>query len=441
MSIPAGHIITVGGLNVIDRLQDAGLQNPKVPTEVIRETGNDLVVGKVLTEADFQFQMTSWDVSCDMMALLTGKKGGTGATEGPAAGDAAGTPYKWENCQFINLTCPWAKDTGSEGGDITSGVLIPAYYPTALSYKFGVTANAEQSVTLNGGSYYQADTKFPATVGAYPIEGFGVGTGAALSLETAEEAMVYRIGGFGATAVRHVFGVLVDGVIQQEGVDYIEEGGLTLAEAAAKEEKGENSKKKVKIKFITLPKEGAIIRYCYFSAKPAHQIPQAAHASTVTTPAAVRGRNIEIFIADTVAHLAEAPVLLRGVQTLDLNATTTGSVQREMGTQDPIGYNVTGTDTNGTITLDPKEEAALYVALETMTGIKRQEILGYLNEHTIAMKAVIRDPKSPATILKSIHVGDAKFQIPGTTARVNQTLSLPISFESEAGTFEEVKGE
>src|SRR6267378_1753208 len=100
MSIPAGHIITVGGLNVIDRLQDTGLQNPKVPTETVRETVNDLVVGKILTEADFSFQMTSWDVSCDMMAMLNGKTGGAGENEGPAKADANGTKYKWENCQF-----------------------------------------------------------------------------------------------------------------------------------------------------------------------------------------------------------------------------------------------------------------------------------------------------------------------------------------------------
>lgn len=441
MSIPAGHIITVGGLNVIDRLQDSGLQNPKVPTEVVREVGNDLVVGKITTEADFNFGMTSWNVNCDLMGLLTGKKGGAEASEGPSAEDAAGTAYKWENCQFVNLTCPWARDTGSEGGDITSGVIIPAYYPTALSYKFGVTANAETTATLNGGSFYQADTKFPTAIGAYPIEAWAAGTGEALTLETGEEAMVYRIGGFGGASVRHVFGVLVDGVIQQEGVDYVEEGGLTLAEAAAKEEKGENSKKKVKIKFINLPKAGAVVRYCYFSAKPLHAIPQAAHASTVVTPAAVRGRDIELFVAPTVELLAEAPVRLRGVQTFELNATTTGTIQREMGFDEPIGYNVTGTDASGTITLDPKEEAALYAALETMTGIKRQEVFGYLNEHAIAMKAVIRNPLNPAEIIKSLHVGDAKFQAPGTAAKVNTTLSLSIAYESELGTFTEVKGE
>ncbi len=427
MSIPAGHIITVGGLNVIDRLQDSGLQNPRVPTEVIRETGNDLVVGKVLTEADFTFQMTSWDVSCDMMALITGKRGaGMGATEGPAAADPNGTKYKWENCQFINLACPWARDTGSEGGHITSGVLIPAYYPTAVSYKFGVTANAEMAVTLNGASYYQADAPEPATQGCYPLEEFATPAEKATTVETSEIARPYRIGGFGSTTYRRVFGVLRNGVIQQEGVDYVEEGGAKPGEAS----------KVVKLKFAKEFGAGEVVRYCYFSDKTGHTIPQAVHASTVTTPAAVRGRNVEVLIGE-----GGGEVLLRGVQTLDINATSTGSVQREMGTQDPIGYNVTGTDCNGTVTLDPKEESALYEALEKMTGVSRKEVLGWLNEHTIPMKVKIYDPKAPATCIKSIRVGDCKFQMPGTAAKVNQTLSLPISFESEAGTYEEVKGE
>jgi len=71
--IPAGSIVHVGGRTVINRLQDAGLQDPRVPTQTVYETGNDLVVGKILTEADFRFQLTSWDVSCDMMALITGE--------------------------------------------------------------------------------------------------------------------------------------------------------------------------------------------------------------------------------------------------------------------------------------------------------------------------------------------------------------------------------
>lgn len=417
MSIPAGHIITVGALNVIDRLQDAGLQNPKVPTEVVRETGNDLVVGKVLTEPDFTFQMTSWDVSCDMLAMLTGKLGDITASHGPAHSDAAGTVYHWENCQFVNLAAPWARDTGTAGGHISSGVLVPAYYPTALTYKFGVTANAEQTVTLSGGAYYMAE--------AYPIEETAVADGETASFETAEKARPYRIGGAGGTVFRHVYGVLLDGVIQQEGVDYVEEGGA----------KGGEESTKVKIKFATMPAENAVLKFMYFS-DAAHTLPQAVHADTTVSPAAVRGRNIEIRLG---AH-GETHVI-RGVQTLDLSASTSGSVQREMGTQDPIGYDVTGTDTTGSIGIDPKDEGSLYDTLEKMTGVSRDEVFGYINEHPIPLTAVIYDPKAPATVLKSINIGDALFQPPGTDAKVNTVTNLSIPFESEAGTFSEVKGQ
>lgn len=415
--IPAGHIITVGGLNVIDRLQDSGLQNPKVPTETVRETGNDLVVSKILTEADFTFQMTSWDVNCDMMAMLNGKTGGAGAAEGPSAADAAGTIYHWENCQFINLAAPWARDTGTEGGDIASGVVVPAYYPTALAYKFGVTANAEQTVTLNGGSYYMAE--------AFPIEELVKPIAAATIVETKEEARVYRVGGGTSTIYRHVYGVLVNGVLQQEGVDYVEEGGALPDEAS----------KKVKLKFAKAFAGTETVKFIYFSDK-AHALPQAVHASTVTTPAAVRGRNIEVRLGEK-----GSTVILRGVQDFALNASHTGSVQREMGSADVIGYNETGIDCNGTITLGPKEEAALYATLNQITGIDRDEVYGYLNEFPIPLTVVIRDPKNPANVLKSIYVEDAIFQIPGTAAKVNTVTNLPLTWESVTGTFSEVKGQ
>ncbi len=438
MSIPAGHIITVGGLSVLDRLQDAGLQNPKVPTETIRETGNDLVVGKVLTEAAFTFQMTSWDVSCDLMALLNGKHGVL--AKGPSFEDVAGTKYKWDECQFINLACPWARDTGEEGGDISSGVVIPAFYPTALAYKFGVTANAEQTVTLDGGAYYMSDGNGgfePKTENtAYPIEEFATPTEkeveeakGKLKVVTKEKALVYRIGGHGSEKYRHVFGVLVNGVIMQEGVDYIETGGA----------KPDEANKAVTIEFLKFPETGAtnVVRFCYLSDK-AHKIEQVVHATTAVKPAAVRGRNIEILLG---TKPEAGKTNLHGIQDFSLNATHTGSVQREMGYQDPIGYDETGIDCNGSITMNPKEESSLYNALSTILGIDRDEVIGYINEFAVPMTAVIYNPAKPSEVLKSITVPDAKFQAPGTMAKVNTPLSLPITWESETGTFFETKGE
>src|ERR1035437_3478497 len=207
--------------------------------------------------------MTSWNTNCDMMALLTGKFGKEG--EGPSSKDAAGTKYRWENVGFINLACPWAVDTGTEGGDIGSGVCIPAFLATSLSYKFGVTSNAEQSVTLQGGAYYMAQ--------AYPIEETAETTkdetAGAFKVKTKEAARAYRIGGVGGEAERHVFGVLVNGIIQQEGVDYEETGFAKLEKTA---EVGE-------IKFLSALKKGDVVRFMYFS-DTAHALPQIVHAST-----------------------------------------------------------------------------------------------------------------------------------------------------------------
>ena len=466
MSIPSGHIITVGGLNVIDRLQDAGLPNPKVPTVTVYETGSDLVVGKILTEAEFSFGMTSWNVNCDMMAMLVGKVGKEG--EGPSAVDADGTLYRWENVDFINLACPWAYDTGTEGGNISSGVCVPAYLATALSYKFGVTANAEQTVTLQGGQYYMAQ--------AYPIEEVTETTkeeaAGAFSVETKEVARRYRIGGAEGEAFRHVYGVLVNGVIQQEGVDYeevpvaaafveatkyklkeiVSVGGETyecIKEGSEKEPPAAHAAawkklggaEAVKIKFIGILPDAAVIRFMYFSIK-AHALPQSVHATTLTLPAAVRGRNIKVWLG--TGDEAEKHEL-HGVQDIMLSASRKGTVQREMGYQDPIGFNETGIDCMGSITIDPKEEAALYRALEELTGVKVQgtnaEVLGYLNEHQVPLCIAIYNPKKPTEVLKSIWVGDAMFQPPASNSKVNTVLSLPISWESESGTFAEVKGQ
>jgi hypothetical protein len=452
-------------LNVVDRLQDAGLQNPKVPTETIRETGNNLVVGKVLTEADFNFQMTSWDTNCDMMALLLGKVGDIAASHGPSHADADKTVYDWENVGFVNVASPWKTDTGSQGGDIGSGVIIPSYFPTALSYKFGVKEMAEQVVTLRGGAYFM-------NYGGYPIEEIAAGTGSATTFETKEPANVMRLGGHGSTEYQHIFGVMVDGQIMLNGVDYVEEGGAApealgtawvegtvyglnavvseggknyiSLEAGNEKHKPSSSPthwevigagmSKVKIKFVVAPRNEAVVRFMYFSVAH-HALPQAVHESTITSPAAVRGRDIDILLG-----LPGETTKLHGVQNITLDASCTGEIQREMGTYDPIGYTTTGTDTNGTINLEPQSQEKLYEALAEMTGLDKTEVLGYINEFPVPLTVVINDPHARGTILKSLYVPDAIFQPPGTTVKVNTVSQFPIGWESLEGTFREIKG-
>lgn len=414
--IPAGAIVHVGGKTVLNRLQTVGLQDPRVPTQTVYETGNNLVVGKILTEADFRFQMTSWDVSTDLMALLCGETAGALGQQVSAA-DAVGKQYRWENVGAINLTSPWKSNTGSQGGNIAAGVIVPNLFPTALSYRLGVTDNAEMQVTLATGSYFMSE--------AMPLEEFATADGASVAFATANPARVYRVGGAGSTVYTHIFGVMVNGVQQIPGIDYTETGGADPEAADAP----------VTITFAAAPPAGAVVRYCYFS-DTAAAIPQAMNLDTTVVPAAVRGRDITLLVGDP----SNNPLALYGVQTFELQASVSGQLQRQMGTQDPIGYNVTGVDCTGTVTIEPASIDKLFDFLASTMGVARSEVYGYINQYQFPMTAVIHDPKNPANIIKSICVDDAFFQAPGENARVQTVTQFPITWESESGSFYEVKG-
>ncbi len=158
MSVHAGTIVHVGGNNVIDRIQSAGLGDAQQQFDVIREVGNDQVIDKVPGDPDFTFTLESLDVSTELEAWLTGKLGTALAdpAAGPGAADAAGTGYRWLDCKNVNIASPWKDPVSGQAGAVVAGHILPGYYPTRLRYEMGVTDNAQMTVELGGGSYYYA---------------------------------------------------------------------------------------------------------------------------------------------------------------------------------------------------------------------------------------------------------------------------------------------
>src|SRR4029077_6052884 len=225
MSVNAGSIIHVAGNSVIDRLQSAGLSNVNVPLTVVQEIGNESIVDKIPGDPQFTFSMESWDVSTELEALLMGEHA-TSATfaSGQALDitDPDGTEYKFSDCQYITIASPW-KDPLSSGGVVNAGHLVPAYWPTRISYSYGVSDQAAETVELSGGSFYYAQ-------GA-PVEEFAAG--GATTYTTADPAIPYRIGGADGTSFKSVFGVIVNGVVMIEGVDYTQTPNNSPAPAAA----------------------------------------------------------------------------------------------------------------------------------------------------------------------------------------------------------------
>jgi hypothetical protein len=258
----------------------------------------------------------------------------------------------------------------------------------------------------------------------YPMEEEAVGDGTIKAFVTSEPAMVYRVGGHGSTRYTHVFSVSVDGEPLIPGVDYTESGGAAPEAAATT----------CTVTLVVAPPTGAKVRFTYFSTT-AHAIPQADNLGLTVTPAAVRGRDITLLLG---APSTAKP--LSGVQTFELQASVSGNLQRQMGTYDPIGFARTGIDTNGTLTIEPLDAQHLYAAMAELMGVDPSEVFGYINTYTFPFTAVIHDPANPGNIIKSIYVPDAMFQAPGESVRVQQVTQFPIRWESQTGTFREIKG-
>jgi hypothetical protein len=313
MSVRAGEILHVAGNNVIDRIQSAGLGNVQVPIERILEVGNRETVDKVPGEPDFTFSMESLDVSVELLAFLSGQVSGSGSAS-VAETLADGTSFDWLDVagRAVNITSPWKDPATGSAGVVEAGHLIPGYYVTRLAYRYGVTDNASQSVDLSGGAFFYGEFA--------PTEAFFTGDGATDAFVTPNNAVGYRKGGADGSTFKSVFGVIVDGTLQTEDVDYVVTPGTVGAGART-------------VTFTVAPANGADVRVCYFT-NAAKAFPQSVHASTLVKPGAVRGRNIRIVVeGDRIG----------GVQSFELDATCTGTLEREMGTEDVVGYSLTET--------------------------------------------------------------------------------------------------
>lgn len=386
-----------------------------MPIEAIREVGNLNIVDKVPGEPDFTFTMESYDVTCEIEAWLTGKLGNGTPTGAPGATDVDGTVYPIDgvHTQFVNITSPW-RDPLASAGTVAAGHIVPGYFPTKVSYKYGVKENAMESVDLQGSTFYYHESP--------PVEHYATGDGATTAFSTPDAAVPYREYGAGGTTFRSIFGVIVDGVLMSKGVDYTNapvDGSTAIAT----------------VTFLTAPKTGAVIKFCYFTST-ARAFPPSLNATAVVKPAAVRGRNICVHLGS-----AGAAMQIGGVQSAQLDYVCTGQVERELCSYEVVGYTVLQTDVTGNIVLRARDIAQLFAVLSKVTGLSRNEVIGWLNVNPVPMTIKIQNPKNPAQILKTLYVADALFDMPDASVKVNTAVDFTLNFESQTGTFAVYKGD
>lgn len=415
MSVHAGSILHIGGRNIIDRIQSAGLGDVKITNEVIRETGNDKIVDKIPGDPDFTFTLESFDVSTELEAFLQGKVGaGAASAQGPGAGDADGTEYKWSNCGFVNIPSPWKDPATGSAGVVDSGHLIPGYYPTRMTYNFGVTSSASEHVEMAGGSFYYN--------GNAPVEEIFTGDGSRTAFATTTPAVPYRIGGTLGTSFKSIFGVIVNGELQTEGVDYTQTPSNTAAPGTAT------------LNFTAAPATGTVVRMAYFTTA-GQAYPDTEHAAVAIKPGAVRGRHICVYVGAGGARQK-----VGSVQTFTLDATVQSTVEREMCNEEIVGVTIDGRDCVGTMVVRSKNKTAFLNLLAKVTGVAVAEVLGFLNTNPIPIEVQILNPKNPAQVLKTLYVSDGIFQPPGHTVTPNSPVDFNFQWESQSGDFSVYKG-
>jgi hypothetical protein len=421
MTVRAGDIVTVAGHTVLQRLQTQGLTNAKIPVDTVREIGNNQVVDKVPTEPDFAFSMESLSVDCSIEAILHGKVStGSLPSQGAGQSDANGTEYPWATSQMVNITSPWKDPQSFSSGNVVAGHLLPGYFPQKMSYKFGVTENAQQTCELRGGMFYYGQ-------GMAPTEDVINGSAASQSYTTAEPAVQYRIYGVQGTTFKNALGVLVNGNWMVQGEDYIEVSGG-----------GSDPGSALTIQFTgTTIHNGDAIRVAYFTSN-AHAYPDSIHESQLVLPGAVRGRNICLSIASGGAASWQR---LYGIQTFTLDASFDLTPERELCNDELIGFTVNGTDCTGTVTMHAKSYTAFFSLLQQITGVTTAaEVVGWLNVNPVALKIEIQNPANAGQVLKTLFVPDGIFDIPATPVRVNQVVDFSFTFESLTGTYSAYKG-
>ena len=404
MAIAGGQILHVGSGGVlIDRLQTAGPGDLNINKETIRELGNYKSIGVVRDVPDITFNMESLDTSNEIEAMLMGVP----------------TSTKTIDCSFpkyLDIQSPWkAGRSAATPFAVVSSVALPGLFPESISYRFGLRDSANQQVSLRGDSIYYA----PGAVRFTSVAGTGT---AGQTITPADDAGVY-VGTGGETRVLAVTTRALGRL--SEGADYtVNDSGSTDAFAPVE---------------VTLSKVVAstdTVTVITFT-DAATEYLQTVHADTSVKPAAIRGRDIEIYAGFPTA-LTGGPTLpaqvtaleaykQTGVQSMNVDWRLTVETIEEFGSEFAVGKDYDTPTVSGTFEFKPRDVDDYFKRLRLFTDVAEGQAVGPRVAAPKKFAVVLKDPNSGA-ILKVLQLLSVTVDVPGYSGQVGQSAASSLSF-------------
>lgn len=441
MSIKAGAILFDANGYVIDRIQTGGPGSLNIPEEKVYEVGNWQSVGTVYDIPDLSFDLESFDVSPEFEFILV--------NDDPL--DPVSTQIDFQNAAPIDILSPFKSTRNAY--NIINGVIVPYLTLERVSYSFGVGSNASQSFTLRGDSIYYTPgqpmmQRIAATADDAPLP----------VVYSNGPAIVYKGSGsdeflLNFTAYKNVGGQTIYKRYYEEDMASVSNAGFTIPASINSEDN-----------------EWDYYQICYAGPKEYIDYDQSVHAIAAeytdpdeagplgvgslystpgatpfapgTKPAAVRAKDIDVYYGAQGAdpEVGGTWTRLTGVQNFEATWSVSLENDEELGNSRYVDQDYDVPEVSGSMTVKAFDTADLFHKISTVTGVNPAEVLGPNITDPIQVKVEINDPASPGTIIKTIHLPEARFTVPGFSGQVQTKLENQFDWTSDTGDMKVYKG-
>lgn len=400
MSIKAAQILHDSNGYVVNRIQTGGPGNVNVPEETIYEVGNYQSVGTVRDNPDLSFDIESFAVNCEVEALVT--------ADDPSTLIADDT-FDMSVVRPLDIISPFKSGNGAF--DIVRGIAIPELMLERASYRFGLRQNATQQFTMRGDSIFYIPGSPYAEVLTMPVT-----NPTTTAMTFANTAVAYTGGGLTQYALnaRAFDSTTLVSVRLRPGVDYTETAtGITMTSAGV----------------ARAPQATYDQVYVVYGSTTAATYNSTVHDTT--SPAAIRGRDIELWVEDSPA--AGTYSQWTTVQSVDVNWSVNLEADEELGSAIAITRDYNVPEVSGSVTIRAEDPADLWTKIEQIANTPSNEITGPLSAAALGVRIALFDPDNPTDELKRFEISDAKFQVPSISARQQSKLDVTLNFTSVGG--------
>lgn len=400
MSILSGSILSVGKNFVIDRLQTTGAGDLNIPSTKIYETGNWETVANIYDIPDLSFSLESYDMSCEIEALLLNRDPTTITNH---------EEFDFNDSVPIDIISPYKSRKNQY--DIIRGVIAPYLTLEKVTYQFGVNDASSFQGSLRGDSlYYTPGTPF------YEEKSY-TGPG---SYSFAHTSILYDDG----TNDNYAYSVCLRDTGSSAylrlflGEDYTNtSAGFVLT--------GDDLSATYDTVCVTY---GSLDGATY---------PQNVHQGISVKPAAVKGRKVDIYLGNTDA--TPTFTRLRGVQSAQVNRSVTLQNTQEFGNDHYVSSDYDVPDVSGSITVEPNDPTTMWNQIADIAGVSRNQTVGPLSSNPVPMEIRISNPDT-GSVIKTVYVPTARFTVPGSQAKANQHLQLTYNYIDDSGVLKTYNG-